>query len=62
MPAARAAIARLSEAERDAVRRDLEAAIVDLERRGVVDRGAASVARRADLGLLAVRMSQSPKR
>lgn len=57
----RAAIERLDEPARTAVRADLDAAIVDLERRGVVDRGAAAAARRAELGLLALRMAQSPK-
>jgi hypothetical protein len=61
LPAVRAAVARLDERSRAAVRADLDAAIVDLERRGVVDRGAAAAARRADLGMLALRMAQSPK-
>ena len=61
LPGVRAAVARLDEPARAAVRADLETAIMDLERRGVVDRGAAAAARRADLGLLAVRMAQSPK-
>ncbi|GAA2171297.1 hypothetical protein GCM10009846_04630 [Agrococcus versicolor] len=61
LPVVRAAVARLDEPARAAVRADLDAAIVDLERRGVIDRAASATARRADLGLLAVRMSQSPR-
>lgn len=61
LPAVRAAVARLDDAERAAVRTDLETAIIDLERRGVVGRGPAAAARRADLGLLALRMAQAPK-
>lgn len=54
----RLAVEKLSEADRAAVRQDLDAAIGELERRGIIDAATAVRARAAELGKLALRMSQ----
>lgn len=54
----RLAVERLPVHRREAVRADLHAAIEDLLRRGVIDDDVARAAREADLGRLALRMSQ----
>lgn len=52
--AARREVARLSDAAREAIGRDLDAAVGDLERRGLVTRETADRARAADLAMLSI--------
>lgn len=55
--AVRRLVAKLSDAERDAVRRDLEAAVDDLARRGLVTPETAVRAKEAELGMLSIAVS-----
>ena len=57
LDARRERVAQLPEAVRDAVRRDLDAAVQDLERRGLITVADAELARSAELGGLALRMA-----
>lgn len=52
----RAAVAQLSEADRLAIKRDLDDAVLDLERRGLIGAEVSERARTTDLGGLALRM------
>lgn len=56
LQARRDAVAELSEADRLAIKRDLDAATLDLERRGLISAEDAERARTTDLGGLALRM------
>jgi hypothetical protein len=59
LQARRSAVAELGEADRLAITSDLEAAIADLERRGLIDSATAERARSTELGGLALRMSRA---